>query len=220
MKPIELIQDQTLFDINKPGIYMIHCPIDGKVYIGQTAVSIKRRWSCHRSDLRKGNHDNPYLQNVYRKYKALSYFILENCIENLNEREGYWASQIEKEFLMNCSPTGKSNGGRKKKIQEEQYPEIIELLKQNKTFDEIASQYGVCREVISQVNKKTIQRKDLRSSMLIKRNKAMAKYSEQQIEKVRELISKGKTGREISTLTSISESYISQIKKRKEFQLK
>lgn len=48
-------------------IYQIKNTLNNKVYIGQTN-NIKRRWDQHKSDLKRGVHDNPYLQKLYNKY--------------------------------------------------------------------------------------------------------------------------------------------------------
>jgi len=53
--------------LNKSGIYKIISKSQGKCYIG-SSISINKRWNTHICYLRKGNHPNKYLQNVYNKY--------------------------------------------------------------------------------------------------------------------------------------------------------
>ena len=49
------------------GIYSITNIINGHRYIG-SAVDIRHRWVCHRSDLGKGDHHSLYLQRAWTKY--------------------------------------------------------------------------------------------------------------------------------------------------------
>jgi len=69
------------------GIYMIKA--NGRCYIGQSK-SIERRFYSHMWSLRKGNHGNHYLQNIYNKYgeEVFEFKILIKCPEeNLNKWE-------------------------------------------------------------------------------------------------------------------------------------
>jgi len=63
--------------MKKIGVYQIE--LNGKIYVGSSSHSIKKRWDLHLHDLRKGNHHNPYLQNAFNKYgeDALMFSILE-----------------------------------------------------------------------------------------------------------------------------------------------
>jgi group I intron endonuclease len=49
------------------GIYLIKCNSENKVYIGQSK-NIKKRYNSHIIKLRKNNHENLYLQDVFNKY--------------------------------------------------------------------------------------------------------------------------------------------------------
>jgi len=51
------------------GVYMIECTANGMVYIG-SSVHIYRRWRNHRSKLKSGTHENPYLQTDYNQFGA------------------------------------------------------------------------------------------------------------------------------------------------------
>ena len=76
----------------KCGIYCIENTIDHKKYIGQS-VDIKRRWSEHKLQLRKGIHVNSHLQRAWNKYGAdvFTFTVLEECDElQLEERERYY----------------------------------------------------------------------------------------------------------------------------------
>lgn len=49
------------------GVYCIINLINRKKYAG-SSVDIKNRWHKHKSDLKRGCHDNPYLQREFNKY--------------------------------------------------------------------------------------------------------------------------------------------------------
>jgi len=85
---------------NPCGIYLLK--INGKQYVG-SSVNIKKRLRRHRTLLRNNKHDNKYLQNMYNKYKACEYSILEECdslIEFLELRikERQWVNKLNAEL--------------------------------------------------------------------------------------------------------------------------
>ena len=75
-----------------PGVYLIRCAVNGKVYVGSAASSIENRWRQHRHDLRQGKHKNLPLQNAWRKYgeQAFEWSVLENCPNELAENREQW----------------------------------------------------------------------------------------------------------------------------------
>lgn len=78
-----------------PGIYFIECLSTGKWYIGQ-AKNLRNRWVGHRMKLRKGNHNNAYLQRSFDKYGEEDFYfgVLEFCSkEDLAEREIFWINE-------------------------------------------------------------------------------------------------------------------------------
>jgi group I intron endonuclease len=84
----------------KPGIYLIFCLANQRVYIGQ-AKNIKTRLGQHQSNLRSNKHQNQYLQNAYNKY-GVDMFVFRPCeypedtsVENLTAREQYWIDQFD-----------------------------------------------------------------------------------------------------------------------------
>jgi group I intron endonuclease len=95
------------------GIYAIHSSINGRTYIGHSS-DIRRRWIDHRKGLRRGNHDNPHLQNAWDKYgeEAFEFVVLEECaVEKLLEREQYHLDQYPDNY--NCALIAKSMLGYK-----------------------------------------------------------------------------------------------------------
>lgn len=80
----------------KSGIYYIENLINNKKYIGQSN-NIKDRWRRHISELNKNKHHNDYLQKSWNKYGENNFMfeIIEYCsIENLDDREQYWISDL------------------------------------------------------------------------------------------------------------------------------
>lgn len=61
------------------GIYKIQNLVNGKYYIG-SSDRVYRRWRHHLTRLRNGTHENPHLQNAWRKYgeSAFQFSILKS----------------------------------------------------------------------------------------------------------------------------------------------
>ena len=89
------------YDKQNYGIYTITNTVNGKTYIGQTIQMFRKRWSVHRSDLKKDKHPNPHLRNAAAKYghEAFRMDVLEAGPQGLtkeervawcNKRETYW----------------------------------------------------------------------------------------------------------------------------------
>lgn len=75
-------------------IYKIENTVNGKLYIGQTTTSFKKRKTQHLSDLRHTRHGNCHLQNSFNKYgeSIFDFKILNwaNSLEELNNLETYY----------------------------------------------------------------------------------------------------------------------------------
>lgn len=85
------------------GIYKIVNKINGKYYVG-SAVNFKRRWTEHRSKLKRNKHPNPHLQSAYNKYgeNNFEYIICELVqIDKL--------LKIEQIYLDECKKNPKEN---------------------------------------------------------------------------------------------------------------
>lgn len=68
------------------GVYGIFNTINGKCYVGSTK-GFRGRWYNHRSNLRRGVHDNSYLQRSWDKYGegAFEFRVLQLCsVEQLS----------------------------------------------------------------------------------------------------------------------------------------
>jgi len=72
------------------GIYEIRNIKNGKSYYGSSNDIFGRRWPTHKNNLKKGTHDNSYLQRSYNKWgeDAFEIFVLEECSrEELKDKE-------------------------------------------------------------------------------------------------------------------------------------
>lgn len=89
------------------GVYMISIKTDcGReyLYVGQS-MDCQKRFLQHERSIRKGNHKNKKMQNVFNKYKNIEFEILEVCLEELLcEYESWWLNEMYgKEFCMNLA---------------------------------------------------------------------------------------------------------------------
>jgi group I intron endonuclease len=105
---------------NECGVYAIKNLRDGKVYIGSTAVSFGRRWSGHRSKLRKGKHANQHLQSAWNRdgEESFEFAILEVVTEQdaLTAVEAQWIADTnccDRRFGYNARVEPSSNKGMK-----------------------------------------------------------------------------------------------------------
>lgn len=84
-----------------------------RFYIG-SSVDVSHRWIEHRSNLSRGSHHSPKIQNHYNKYGAndLVFEIIEHCTRNnLLEREQYYLDTLNPWF--NTYPIAGSPLGHK-----------------------------------------------------------------------------------------------------------
>ena len=72
-------------------IYLLYCPISGKGYVGQTIMTLGRRWSKHKNSVKRGSQYP--IHNAIRKYgsDAFEITILQevDTIDALNVAEIY-----------------------------------------------------------------------------------------------------------------------------------
>ena len=95
------------FDCNSKGvIYMIKCKKCGKVYIGSTTTTFRKRFNNHKSSLRRygmGQCNIPgahlyahFFEGGHNGLDDVSVKIIDKC--NMNEpteREGFWVYKLE-----------------------------------------------------------------------------------------------------------------------------
>jgi len=102
---------------NDSGIYMIYSSLSEKAYIG-SSKNIRKRWSQHKSALRKNKHSNVHLQNSWNKYgeKFFIFHVLELCpVDKLLLREGEYIKTIGKNSRFNLISKPEGNRIYKKK---------------------------------------------------------------------------------------------------------
>ncbi|GAA4328323.1 NUMOD3 domain-containing DNA-binding protein [Flaviaesturariibacter amylovorans] len=99
------------------GIYAIgwDLPEVDYFYIGQS-VDIRVRWSQHLRALKRGDHDNTFLQRVYNKHGQPFLTILCTCLpEELDTKEQHYLDCFFNwETCVNASPTASSSRGIKR----------------------------------------------------------------------------------------------------------
>src|ERR1700723_3186711 len=81
---------------DKSGVYAIVNLVTDKIYIG-SALVIRARLFAHRSILRRGVHDNSYLQRAWNKFpeKFWLFKVVEVCIpKRLMKREQYYLDTL------------------------------------------------------------------------------------------------------------------------------
>lgn len=96
------------------GIYKIANKVTDNFYVG-SAVNLSKRISNHKSDLQRGTHKNPILQNVFNKYgiDKLSFEVIEIVKDKnkLIEREQHYIDTLIPKY--NIRKIANSNLGLK-----------------------------------------------------------------------------------------------------------
>jgi group I intron endonuclease len=102
------------------GVYAIRCNVNGKVYVGSAATSIRARWNGHRSQLRLKQHHSKHLQFAWNKYgeSAFEFVVLEECApESCLAREQIWIDEkraADRAFGYNISSIAGNTTGTKR----------------------------------------------------------------------------------------------------------
>jgi len=117
--------------MNKQGtIYKIENLVNGKVYIGQTAMKAKYRKTTHFNALEGNRHPNKHLQRAWNKYgrENFKFQIIEKVnINKLDDREIYWIRYYKnKAGVYNLD----SGGNKNKKLSKESKEKMSLAVKQ------------------------------------------------------------------------------------------
>lgn len=80
------------------GVYKI--VINNKTYVG-SSFNIKTRIRQHKSDLKRGRHDNPYLQKAFVKYQEFNWEVVEEVVCNITDKE---LRKLEKQWMEKLHP--------------------------------------------------------------------------------------------------------------------
>lgn len=142
------------------GIYKIENKITHKVYIGQS-IDIRRRWCTHRTN----TTSKQYIDQAIQQEGAdqFTFEVLEECaVEDLNQREQYYIKLYNAHIDgYNCTKGGKGALGATIKLSEKDVEDIYQLLLNTKTpQSEIAAQYQVGEDTVSEINHGKTRRLD------------------------------------------------------------
>ena len=153
-------------------IYKITNKLNGKVYIGQTVQTFKRRIKSHKSHLQCQKHHNELLQKVYNKYgwEAFEAEIIETCdVKDIDERERFWISKYkatDHDFGYNFESGGNelkkhnlstikkfilSSRGENNKIQASDVETIKRRLIEGDSLTDVARDFAVSKSCIYRI---------------------------------------------------------------------
>lgn len=125
---IDTINGYSQEELDKTGVYKIVNLVNGKIYVGSTAQSFKKRGVQHYSDLVRGVHKNSYLKHSWNKYgeKNFKFEIVEFCeSSDTLTREQYWldfTKSYDKTIGYNINPLASGTPNM--------IPEVIEKRRQ------------------------------------------------------------------------------------------
>lgn len=86
------------------GIYKIENSINGKVYIGQS-VDVDKRFKSHIRELRKGKHNNRFLQDDWNTFgeEAFTFELIKKC-------RSLYLNRNEKTYINEYDSTNREKG--------------------------------------------------------------------------------------------------------------
>ena len=118
----------------KTGIYTITAKHSGELYVGSSSRCFYTRAKQHLSSLRKGNHGNRRLQNIFNKYgeDGLVFEILEEYPKHLClAMEQYWFNIAKPELNLNqVTPSRLGSKLTKEQIEKQRQKIVTEETKQ------------------------------------------------------------------------------------------
>lgn len=131
-------------------IYIIRNTINDKVYIGQTKLSLKERFTRHVSDSKRNEKKwHRPLYSAMRKYGEDKFYIelIEDCDSDLADiKEIYWIKQYNSN---NENGYNATIGG--KTYEPYDYDYVAELIIAGYTTREIMQKIGCCKQLVYRV---------------------------------------------------------------------
>ena len=142
-------------------IYLITNQVNGKQYVGQTCMTIKRRWYDHTKNARlyltrkNTKRKTPLIDTIIAKYGKENFIVeeIECClVAVLDEREIYWIRRYDccildgEEKGYNVSRGGKGN--RQYLLDEKK---IIDLYEDGLSFPQLAKIFGTSSRTIKDI---------------------------------------------------------------------
>src|SRR5208282_2526537 len=82
-------------------VYLIRNLINGKVYVGQTTLTLRDRWNCHLSAARNTSKPS-YFQRAIKKYGADNFSIevlIETDYETVNQLETFYIQKLDSPIM-------------------------------------------------------------------------------------------------------------------------
>lgn len=149
----------------KSGIYVIVNLHNSKKYVG-SSKDVYHRLHKHKSQLKRGIHSNPYLQNSWNKNsEGFSCFMIEECDVNLLiEKEQKWIDKIDPEYNIDKKifPTYIPTEETKKKISEytkqmwkdKKFKNVYTKVKVYRLVEEYVGEFNSLKEASEELNVK------------------------------------------------------------------
>ena len=199
-------------------IYAIRNIDNGKVYIGQTSIkNPMKRWAQH-YDASKDETNQLYLYRAIRKHgiEKFCFQIIETKIpiEELDEKEQYYIDLYHsRDYSFGYNLT---NGGQINKesiLKESEVLEIIEMIRNGKSFREISLRFCISASSISDINCGDTWYFDGIDYPIRKSRNRKKNFSKEEILDICFLLKKNISFQEIADLYDTSITTISKINK-------
>lgn len=184
---------------DKIGIYKITNLINKKVYVGQTKESFQKRYWMHCWKLKKGEHDNLYLQRAWNKYGEHNFVfeIIEILPQNIiDEREKFWIAYYREKT--GCYSI--QDGGQPKNL-------VFYVSSESRKRQGDKNRERMIGKKLSEETRKKMS--ESRTGKRIKRKTEV--ITEDQARKIKELLVNGKSTKEIQLEINVPYRYINNI---------